>query len=157
MNNSLGSILSTRTNVPVSEYTAPQRWHSGLTTKGDQLGRTINYPTINLQPSILEPNIKEGVYATLVKVKGITYLGALFLGPRLVLNETRRVLEIHILDFNQNIYYAEVDFQLYHYIRPVEAIPSFDILKQRLIEDCMRVRDLFYSYETRATPPRRFT
>ena len=64
-------------------------------------GRSIGFPTVNLDPRIIIDTYKEGIYASQVKYGGKIYLGALYLGPRLVKGEKNTILEIHILDFKK--------------------------------------------------------
>lgn len=114
-------------------------WYKGTVKKGNQLGRTINFPTINLDPSIISYEMKEGVYAALVKHTNEVYKGALYFGPRLVLNETKKVLEIFILDFHKEIYGECVEFQIKKFIRGIQNFDSFEELKTQLQKDIKEI------------------
>lgn len=66
-------------------------WFTGTVIRGDQVGRTLNFPTANLDPTLLAHIEKEGVYAAKVRLGSRNYRGALYLGPRITLGETKRV------------------------------------------------------------------
>ncbi|HLL60482.1 MAG TPA: riboflavin kinase [Candidatus Nitrosocosmicus sp.] len=110
-------------------------WYKSVVFNGNQLGRTIGYPTANLDPNVLRKNLKEGVYSCYVDYQNKLYKGALYFGPRLVLNETKRVLEIYIINFNDNIYNKIIKFKLIKFIRGIKTFPSFEDLKKQLEED----------------------
>ena len=110
--------------------------------KGDQLGRTLGFPTLNLDPKVLHDFYKEGVYATVVEFEGKEYQGMLYLGPRLVLGETQQVLEINVFDFDQEIYDKEVNFTIGKFIREIANFPSLEEMKNQLEKDKKAVKNL---------------
>src|SRR2546428_843129 len=99
-------------------------WVTEKVLRGDQSGRSIGYPTINLSPKKLEEKLKEGVYTCFVRYKNIEYKGILFYGPRLVKNETHNVLEIFVLDFDKQIYGQKIEFKVLSFIREVKQFSS---------------------------------
>lgn len=114
-------------------------WYESKVLRGNKQGRTIGYPTINLDPSVLPPEIKEGVYAALVKHDGKIYKGALFFGPRVILKETKKVLEIHLIDFSKEIYDNIILFQILDCIREVQNFSSLNELKEQIKKDVVAV------------------
>jgi riboflavin kinase/FMN adenylyltransferase len=117
------------------ERTTHNSIYSSEVFHGDKSGRTINFPTINLDPLVIPQDTKSGVYACLVEVSGNEFKGALYFGPRLVKSETHNVLEIFLLDFDKEIYGQTVKFCLEKFIRPVLDFASLDELKQQLQKD----------------------
>src|SRR5579864_2072381 len=117
-------------------------WYSSKVFKGDQTGRTINFPTINLDPTVLPENMKPGVYAVFVAYKGKQYNGALYFGPRLVLGETQNVLEIHIFDFDKEIYDETIEFQIKDFIRGVKNFSSMEEMKKQLEKDIEKIKTI---------------
>ncbi len=115
-------------------------WYSGAVMQGDQYGRTLGFPTANLDPNILRHITKEGVYACTVHLGSQNYRGALYLGPRLVLHETVRVLEIHIIDFDREIYGQTLAFQLGSFIRPPMDFADSTTLQAQFSKDIAAVR-----------------
>jgi len=110
---------------------------------GSQLGRTIGFPTLNLDVSLLEnaaQNYQKGVYACRVFIADRWYEGALYFGPRLVLDEQKNVLEIFVINFSSEIYGQVVEFQLGAFIRPVMDFASLAELQEQLAQDVDDVR-----------------
>ena len=95
-----------------------EKWYQGKVLKGEKLGRTLGFPTLNLDSSILSENTLQGAYAAVVKYNDREYKGALYYGPRLVLGETKNVLEIYLLDFRKEIYGKKLQFILKKFLRP---------------------------------------
>lgn len=117
-------------------------WISATVQSGDKTGRTINSPTINLDPSLMpSPDRKKpGVYGCLVKVDKNIYKGALYFGPRLVKNETENVLEIFILNFCKNIYNQSIKFRVELFIRPPENFENLEELRKTISKDVAEIK-----------------
>lgn len=118
-------------------------WLEGRVLKGDQTGRTIGFPTINLYPSILDDRIstlEKGVHAAWVRIDGKIYKGALYFGPRVVKDETHDVLEIHILDFDKEVYGDTASFQIKEFVRPIMDFESLEELKDQIAKDVASIR-----------------
>lgn len=118
------------------------QWYTSKVLRGDQSGRTINFPTVNLYPTTISPETNQGVYAALVKHDEKIYKGALYFGPRLVVGETKIVLEIYILDFDKEIYDETVEFQIKDFIRGVKNFDSFEEMKKQLHVDVEKIRSI---------------
>ena len=104
------------------EYSGRYYSISGLVVKGRQLGRTINFPTANLQLSekYLLPEIN-GVYITKIKVHGEIYKSITNIGynPTVSSGKNKKFIETHILDFDEDIYdekIAEPIGEVYYYL-----------------------------------------
>ena len=116
------------------------RWYEGVVISGSQLGRTLGFPTANLDTTVLAHVMQEGVYAANVRLDGQTYIGALYIGPRLVLDETKRVLEIFLLDFDGDLYGKSLSFQLGSFVRGPMDFDSFEALTAQLEADVAAIR-----------------
>lgn len=110
-------------------------WYEGIVVEGDKIGRTIGFPTLNLDNPSIYNSQKEGVYSCIVKIKSELYKGALYYGPRLVRGETRPVLEIFVMNFSEAIYGETVSFLPIKFIRGVLKFDSFEKLKEQLHKD----------------------
>lgn len=115
--------------------------YSGIIKRGDQIGRTLGFPTANLDATILRSVKQSGVYACVARLGEQQYSGVLYLGPRIVLGETRRVLEIHILDFSDEVYGQTLYFRLGRFIRLPSDFPTTADLVTQLGKDVQAVRD----------------
>jgi riboflavin kinase/FMN adenylyltransferase len=110
---------------------------SGTVIRGDQRGRTIGYPTANME--IPEDKLvpADGVYAVTLKVNntGNTFRGMMNIGMRPTVGGTRRSVEVHILNFTADIYGQTLSLQLHHYVRQEKKFSSLDELKDQLGRD----------------------
>lgn len=121
-------------------------WISAIVLHGDQSGRQIGFPTINLNPKLLPDQITQGVYAAQVIIEQKNYWGALYIGPRSVKGEVHAVLEIYILDFSKEVYGQSIKFLLRDFIRPVIHFTTMEELKKQLSSDVENVRSLINKY-----------
>ena len=129
-----------------------EQWYLSKVFKGTQTGRTINFPTINLDPTVLPAIYKEGVYASLVNYNQKEYKGALYFGPRLVLKETKNVLEIFVFDFDKEIYNETIEFQIRDYVRGVLNFKSMEQMKKQLEDDISEIKHLFAGKDLQSFP-----
>ncbi|OGG26794.1 hypothetical protein A2960_01330 [Candidatus Gottesmanbacteria bacterium RIFCSPLOWO2_01_FULL_39_12b] len=117
-------------------------WLKAKVIEGKKLGRTLGYPTLNLDQPYLLTGKKEGVYACKMKIGGKLYHGALYYGPRLILKEKNNILEIFVFDFTKAIYGQEVSFQVLDYIRPVKKFGNLIDFKKQLESDCRKAKSI---------------
>lgn len=117
-----------------------KKWRSGIVQHGDKTGRTLGFPTINFDPCLVQDLKRDGVYAADVVIEKEHYRGAVYIGPRLTLGETSRVLEIHVLDYTGNIYGHTVKFRIGGFVRPPMDFASETDLKDQLANDILAVR-----------------
>ena len=116
----------------------------GTVVDGYKVGRKIGFPTANLRvdfPNKLIPSI--GVYAVCVYVNGGKYKGMLNIGYRPTINNgTDLSIEVHILDFQGDIYHQKMRIEFIDFLRPEEKFNSVDELilqMQKDKEDTIRV------------------
>ena len=116
---------------------------SGRVVGGQQLGRRIGYPTANIEveePYKLIP--PDGVYAVKVRVEGKEYGGMLNIGfrPTVSHNIDHRSLEVHIFDFNHDIYSEEVELEFIQRVRDEQKFANVDDLIAQLKKDEETIR-----------------
>ncbi len=108
----------------------------GHVVKGDQRGRTIGYPTANLQ---LNDNKKlipaRGVYAVEVLLNNKQYQGMMNIGIRPTVDGTHEVIEVNLFDFNQEIYGESLQVFCIARIRNEMKFNSIEQLKEQLHKD----------------------
>ncbi len=108
----------------------------GVVVSGNRVGRTIGFPTANMQlyePLKLVPC--NGVYAVEVEVLGSVYKGMCNIGTRPTVGGGARTIETHILDFDEDIYGLPLQLRFVRRIRDERKFPSLDALRQQLETD----------------------
>lgn len=119
---------------------------SGRVTKGEQLGRELGFPTAN----ILLPQFQmvvAGVYA--VKVVGIEespLAGFAYVGNRPSVAGTYPMLEVHLINFNGDLYGRYIGVDFYHHVRSEVKCHSLDELKWQIGQDVNRAKEFFQTY-----------
>jgi riboflavin kinase / FMN adenylyltransferase len=120
----------------------------GKVVAGNQLGRTIGFPTANIEPTTSSKLIPgDGVYAVEFRVNERTYLGMMNIGIRpTVSNSTHRVIEVHVLDFNADIYDESVRITVCKRIRGEQVFSGLEALTEQLKKDEVDSRRFFSSH-----------
>lgn len=109
---------------------------TGLVIPGDQLGRTIGYPTANLQYTDKDKlHLGQGVYAVEVTFKDQQKKGMLSIGNRPTVNGLEERVEVNIFDFEGDLYGQELTVTVKHFLRPQEKYNSLHALKEQLHKD----------------------
>ena len=115
----------------------------GTVTRGDNLGKKIGFPTANLSAHSEQfpPN---GVYAAEARIDGELYRGVINLGIRLTVSsgKSERVLEIHLFDFNRDIYGRDVEVRFLKFLRSEKKFANLDALVQQIRQDVEQARQL---------------
>ena len=117
---------------------------AGRVVHGDKIGRTLGFPTANVQLRRKRLPLT-GIFAVTVSGLGDQPLpGAASLGVRPTLAEgLKPVLEIHLLDFNKEIYGAHVSVNFHHKLRDEAKYESLDALKAQIARDVEATRAYF--------------
>ena len=109
---------------------------TGKVIRGDQLGRTLGYPTANLMVAERYKLIpSDGIYAVKVKVEGKEYKGMAYIGHRPTVNGMTRNIEVNIFDFSADIYNKELRMEFLHFVREDIKFASLDELVIQLGND----------------------
>lgn len=115
----------------------------GRVAHGDKRGRTIGFPTANIHLHRKASPV-QGVYAVeMFGIEGEPVAGIANVGNRPTVDGTRSLLEVHLFNFDQEIYgrYVHIDFD--HRIRDEMKFDSFDQLKQQIKKDVVKAMDWF--------------
>ena len=110
---------------------------------GDKRGRTIGYPTANLDMGhYLRP--RYGVYAVTARVlaTGEALQGAANLGVRPQFEPPKELLEPYFFAFDGDLYGREIEVALHHFLRPEAKFASLAELQTQMAQDCARAREL---------------
>ena len=128
---------------------------TGTVVKGQQLGRTIGFPTANLQ---LPPNKflpRQGVYAVRVLIEAETTdssplldrllpvaAGVMNIGYRPTINGTTQSVEIHLLDWSGDLYGKNLTVELEEFLRTEQKFADLEELKAQINADCAQAKSL---------------
>jgi len=133
---------------------------SGKVIAGNRLGRTIGFPTANIETPGYKLLPKEGVYRVKIqvqsskfKVQGSRYndfehIGMMYIGKRPVLKqENAKVqVEVHIFDFDKDIYGQEIAMALTHRIRDDIQFDDLKQLAEQLHRDKQKIKNTEFQY-----------
>ncbi|MCX7769445.1 MAG: bifunctional riboflavin kinase/FAD synthetase [Proteobacteria bacterium] len=113
----------------------------GMVTKGKKIGRLIGFPTANLL--IIDYLIpRHGVYAAYTYIDNNKYRAVLNIGPAVTFNIDQVSFEVHILDFEGDIYGKEVVVEFVERLRGVEKFKDIEMLKEQIKKDIERAKEI---------------
>jgi riboflavin kinase/FMN adenylyltransferase len=130
------NALAAGTISLANEYLGYNYYFSGIVVKGNQLGRTIGFPTANIlikEDYKLIP--KKGVYLVKSIIKGDFVYGIMNIGIRPTLNGTNQTIEVHYLDFDEDLYEQQLTVEVLEFIRAEQKFDSLEILKNQIQKD----------------------
>lgn len=109
----------------------------GRVVHGNKLGRTLGYPTANIQPSDTDQVIPGiGVYAVRVGYSGSTYGGMMSIGINPTVTSTTNVkLEVNIFSFDADVYDRELEISFVKRLRDEQKFNSLEALIAQLHQD----------------------
>ena len=115
----------------------------GTVTGGEHLGKKIGFPTANLSAhnEQFPPN---GVYCAEARLDGVVVRGVVNLGYRPTVNpeNPERILEIHLLDFDRDIYGKDLEVRFTRYLRAEKKFENVEALVAQIRADVKQARDL---------------
>jgi riboflavin kinase/FMN adenylyltransferase len=111
----------------------------GLVVQGAARGRTLGFPTANLE-QVQEQLPAHGVYAGTSVIAGRKYPAAVHVGPNPTFAEGAPKLEVHLLDFAGDLYGQQLSVDLHVRLRDIVKFPNRDALLQQLHQDMAKVR-----------------
>nr|WP_268820300.1 bifunctional riboflavin kinase/FAD synthetase [Paraglaciecola sp. G1-23] len=114
---------------------------SGKVIHGDKRGRTIGFPTANVLLKRCKAPVN-GVFAVNVQVGNSNYSGVANVGHRPTVNGQRSQLEVHLFNFNGNLYGQFIAVALTHKIREEMKFDSFDLLHTQIQQDAIKAKQL---------------
>ena len=118
---------------------------SGKVIDGKKLGRTIGYPTANLEIDELKLLPKKGAYIVKVFVKDQFYKGMMSVGTNPTVNGDKLTAEVYILDFNQVIYGEVITVKFRDFLHEEIKFESLEKLIERLDEDKVLTENFNFS------------
>ena len=139
-------------NIEIAnEYLGYSYFFSGTVIEGNKLGRTIGYPTANMQITEDKKLIPgNGVYVVKVEVSGDSvvgsgkqYSGMMNIGVRPTVEGVNRMIEVNIFDFDKEIYGSVLTVHLYKRLRNEQKFNGLEELKEQLGRDKEMAENVF--------------
>jgi riboflavin kinase/FMN adenylyltransferase len=122
--------------VLANNYLGYSYFLTGEVVKGKQLGRTIGFPTANI--NIEEDNKKipkNGVYVVKTFINEKEVFGMMNIGFNPTVNGEKKTIEVHLFDFDADIYGHKIEVSLLEYLREEQKFGSVELLKEQLNQD----------------------
>jgi riboflavin kinase/FMN adenylyltransferase len=117
---------------------------SGCVIHGDARGRTMGFPTANLDLTNSTFAIpKSGVYAGIVSTEGKRYEALVNVGSNPTFGANDMRLEAHLLDFDGDLYGKTITAELYSFVRGEKAFENVEALKKQIMADEKQIRNFF--------------
>ena len=109
---------------------------TGKVVKGDGLGKKINYPTANI---FIEETYKiipkDGVYLVETIIEDKLFNGMMNIGHRPTIGTNVKSIEVHLFNFNEDIYGKVISIKMISKIRDEKKFSSIEALKEQLVKD----------------------
>jgi len=119
----------------------------GLVKKGDQIGRTLGFPTANISLAESYKIIPaDGIYAVNVFIQDRKLQGMLYIGDRPTVQGKSKVIEVNIFDFSEDVYDQLIKVEFLQYIRGDKYFNSLEELKVALAKDELSVRSALKNF-----------
>ncbi len=129
------SLLKTGDIKGVNHLLTEQYSLSGKVIEGKKLGRTIGFPTANIEFALGQAVPMYGVYKTKVSVLGKTYNGITSIGVKPTVGGENPLCESHILNFNADIYGEDITVNFIDFIREERKMQDVQELSEQISED----------------------
>ena len=115
---------------------------SGTVVRGRGRGRSIGFPTANLNPhhETLPP---PGVYAAVGTLGKRLLKGMVHIGERPTFKDKEKTLEVHFLDFHRDIYGREIELVFLGKLRPTRTFSGGQMLAAQIQKDILKAKRLF--------------
>lgn len=116
---------------------------NGLVIKGQQIGRSIGFPTANIHiPNDYKLIPKDGVYAVEALVNGALYKAMLNIGNRPTVNGTQKTVEANLFDFQGDLYDKQITIYIKAFLREERKFDGLEALKKQLFIDQKNAKNL---------------
>jgi riboflavin kinase / FMN adenylyltransferase len=119
-----------------NDYLGYEYFVTGIVSKGKQLGRTIGFPTANLQIEEKDKLIPQnGVYIVKSSINQKTVFGMMNIGFNPTVAGEKLSVEVHYFDFDEDLYHKEIRVSILEYLRQEQKFGSVALLKEQLEKD----------------------
>ncbi|MBA4299153.1 riboflavin kinase / FMN adenylyltransferase [Algoriphagus alkaliphilus] len=116
---------------------------NGIVIKGQQIGRSIGFPTANIHiPNDYKLIPKDGVYAVEAAVDGSYYKAMLNIGNRPTVDGTKKTVEANLFDFQGDLYDRQITIYFREFLREEQKFENLEALKNQLVLDQKLARSI---------------
>ena len=119
-----------------NQYLGYSYYISGKVVEGKKIGRTIGYPTANIQ---INENYKllpkNGVYVVSSEIDNVLYFGMMNIGKNPTIGENDQSIEVHFFNLNEDIYNKNLQILILEHIREEQKFNSLSELQAQLDKD----------------------
>lgn len=120
-----------------------RRFHvDGVVIHNSHFGRTIGFPTANIEPPVDQVALADGIYASYFRVFGEEgrHWGMTYIGTRPTVNSGARQIETFVLDYEGDLYGRRIRIEFVQRLRPDENFASLELLIEQLKRDEIETR-----------------
>ena len=117
----------------------------GTVMDGQKLGRTLGFPTANLQLPDYKLLPRLGVYGVRVSIKDSPHrdlAGVMNIGYRPTLGQNQVIAEVHLFNWSEDLYQQTLTVQLWDFLRPEQKFSSLNELKSQISKDCQQAQEI---------------
>ena len=128
---------------------------SGIVQHGDKRGQQLGFPTANLRPDAKKLLPANGVYAAYAHIQNAhesdlqlrspVYKGVVNIGVRPTFNGTERLVEVHLLDTNLDLYDKLLTIELIEHLRDEQRFSGIEALKAQITTDIQKAQHILAS------------
>lgn len=123
-------------NIPlVNSLLGYHYFFEGVVVSGNHIGRTLDFPTLNLVPEKAKALPPYGVYASNVILEGRCCQGITNIGIKPTVGSPVPVVETYLIDFDEDAYGKNIRVELLEFVRPEKRFENLDALKAQIQED----------------------
>jgi riboflavin kinase / FMN adenylyltransferase len=116
----------------------------GTVVNGQEIGRSIGFPTANLKYPIEKYLPRQGVYCVRVDTADATQLpGVMNIGKRPTVNGVNTTVEVHLLDWDGNLYGQQLTVYLHQFLRSEQKFADLTALTNQIQADCKAAKSFF--------------
>ena len=115
---------------------------AGSIVKDRGIGKTLGFPTANIETDIERQPLKKGVYVGKAIIENKEYTALINYGDRPTFNEKKAVLEAYFIDFNGDLYGEKIKVSFIKFIREIKAFSSKEELSEQIKKDLIIAKNL---------------
>lgn len=117
---------------------------SGTVIRGKGRGKSLGYPTLNLEIPSRKLLPQDGVYSVSVQLEEKDYLGMMYVGPKPTFGENIRSVEVHVFGLQKDVSDLKLELFVENWVREPKKFTHSQYLKDQLKSDEKRIKEMFH-------------